>query len=157
MRILRRELSDVVPLIGFAGAPFTLLTYAVEGQTGKTFQKTKRLLYCEPALAHRLLNKLTESLIAHLTGQVLAGAQAVQLFDSWIGVLSTEDYAEFGAPYVEKILTALRPLGVPLIYFPLGGLALLPQVGKLSADVVSIDWRQPLSVAKAALSSNQGL
>ena len=102
MRILRRELSDVVPLIGFAGAPFTLLTYAVEGQTGKTFQKTKRLLYCEPALAHRLLNKLTESLIAHLTGQVLAGAQAVQLFDSWIGVLSTEDYAEFGAPYVEN-------------------------------------------------------
>lgn len=157
VRILRRELSDVVPLIGFAGAPFTLLTYAVEGQTGKTFQKTKRLLYCEPALAHRLLNKLTESLIAHLTGQVQAGAQAVQLFDSWIGVLSTEDYAEFGAPYVEKILTALRPLGVPLIYFPLGGLALLPQVGKLSADVVSIDWRQPLSVAKAALSSNQGL
>lgn len=157
VRILRRELTDVVPLIGFAGAPFTLLTYAVEGQTGKTFQKTKRLLYCEPEAAHRLLDKLTQSLIAHLTGQVRAGAQAVQLFDSWIGVLSSEDYAVFGAPYVEKILTALRPLGVPLIYFPLGGLALLPQVGKLSADVISVDWRQPLSLARSLLKSSQGL
>ena len=157
IRLLRRELSDVVPLIGFAGAPFTLLTYAVEGQTGKSFVRSKKLLYSQPELAHRLLGKISDSLIAHLTGQAKAGAQALQLFDSWIGVLSPEDYAVFGAPYVEKVLTALRPLGVPLIYFPLGGLSLLPQVGKLSADIVSIDWRQSLSVAKQQLSSNQGL
>lgn len=157
IRLLRRELSDVVPLIGFAGAPFTLLTYAVEGQTGKSFVRSKKLLYSQPELAHRLLGKIADSLIAHLTGQAKAGAQALQLFDSWIGVLSPEDYAVFGAPYVEKVLTALRPLGVPLIYFPLGGLSLLPQVGKLSADIVSIDWRQSLSVAKQQLSSNQGL
>ncbi len=157
IRLLRRELSELVPLIGFAGAPFTLLTYAVEGQTGKSFVRSKKLLYSQPELAHRLLGKITDSLIAHLTGQVQAGAQAIQLFDSWIGVLSTEDYAVFGAPYVEKVLTALRPLGVPLIYFPLGGLSLLPQVGKLSADIISIDWRQSLSVAKQQLSSNQGL
>jgi uroporphyrinogen decarboxylase len=121
VRLLRRELTDVVPLIGFAGAPFTLLTYAIEGQTGKSFVRSKRLLYAEPELAHRLLGKLTDSLIAHLTGQAKAGAQALQLFDSWVGVLSTEDYAVFGAPYVERVLSALRPLGVPLIYFPLGG------------------------------------
>lgn len=157
VRLLRRELTDVVPLIGFAGAPFTLLTYAIEGQTGKSFVRSKRLLYAEPELAHRLLGKLTDSLIAHLTGQAKAGAQALQLFDSWVGVLSTEDYAVFGAPYVERVLSALRPLGVPLIYFPLGGLALLPQVGKLSADVISVDWRQPLSLAQKLLSSQQGL
>jgi len=157
VRLLRRELTDVVPLIGFAGAPFTLLTYAIEGQTGKSFVRSKRLLYAEPELAHRLLGKLTDSLIAHLTGQAKAGAQALQLFDSWVGVLSTEDYAVFGAPYVERVLTALRPLGVPLIYFPLGGLALLPQVGKLSADVISVDWRQPLPLAQRMLSSQQGL
>jgi uroporphyrinogen decarboxylase len=157
VRLLRRELTDVVPLIGFAGAPFTLLTYAIEGQTGKSFVRSKRLLYAEPELAHRLLGKLTDSLIAHLTGQAKAGAQALQLFDSWVGVLSTEDYAVFGAPYVERVLTALRPLGVPLIYFPLGGLALLPQVGKLSADVISVDWRQPLPLAQRLLSSQQGL
>lgn len=157
VRLLRRELTDVVPLIGFAGAPFTLLTYAIEGQTGKSFVRSKRLLYAEPELAHRLLGKLTDSLIAHLTGQANAGAQALQLFDSWVGVLSTEDYAVFGAPYVERVLTALRPLGVPLIYFPLGGLALLPQVGKLSADVISVDWRQPLPLAQRLLSSQQGL
>lgn len=157
IRILRRELQDVVPLIGFAGAPFTLLTYAIEGQTGKSFVRSKKLLYSSPELAHRLLGKLTDSLIAHLTGQAKAGAQALQLFDSWVGILSAEDYAVFGAPYVEKVLTALRPLGVPLIYFPLGGLALLPQVGKLSADVISVDWRQPLSMAQHMLASGQGL
>lgn len=157
IRILRRELQDVVPLIGFAGAPFTLLTYAIEGQTGKSFVRSKKLLYSSPELAHRLLAKLTDSLIAHLTGQAKAGAQALQLFDSWVGILSAEDYAVFGAPYVEKVLTALRPLGVPLIYFPLGGLALLPQVGKLSADVISVDWRQPLSMAQRMLASGQGL
>ena len=157
VRLLRRELTDVVPLIGFAGAPFTLLTYAIEGQTGKSFVRSKRLLYAEPELAHRLLGKLTDSLIAHLTGQAKAGAQALQLFDSWVGVLSTEDYAVFGAPYVERVLSALRPLGVPLIYFPLGGLSLLPQVGKLSADVISVDWRQPLPLAQRLLSSQQGL
>ena len=86
VRLLRRELTDVVPLIGFAGAPFTLLTYAIEGQTGKSFVRSKRLLYAEPELAHRLLGKLTDSLIAHLTGQAKAGAQALQLFDSWVGV-----------------------------------------------------------------------
>jgi uroporphyrinogen decarboxylase len=157
VKLLRRELAELVPLIGFAGAPFTLLTYAVEGQTGKNFVRSKRLLYCEPTLAHRLLEKLTLSLIAHLTGQIQAGAQAIQLFDSWIGILSAEDYAVFGAPYVEQILLALRPFGVPLLYFPLGGLSLFPQIGKLSADVISVDWRQPLSMAASLLNSQQGL
>lgn len=157
VRLVRRELTGVVPLIGFSGAPFTLLTYAVEGQTGKNFLRTKKLLFSEPDLAHKLLGKLTVSLIAHLTAQVEAGAQAIQLFDSWIGILSPEDFAQFGAPYVEQILRALRPLGVPLLYFPLGGPGLLPQVGKLSADVISIDFRQTLPLGKLLLQSDVGL
>lgn len=140
-----------VPLIGFAGAPFTLLTYAVEGRTGKQFVATKRLLFSAPAAAHALLDKLTETVIRYLHAQVEAGAQALQLFDSWVGILGREDFAAFAAPYVERVLAALRPLGVPLIYFPNGGSALYEQVGALPADVVAVDWRLPLDVAAERL------
>ena len=156
IRLIRRELGGKVPLIGFAGAPFTMLTYAVEGQTGKQFVATKKLLFAAPAQAHALLSKLTDTVIAYLRSQVEAGAQALQLFDSWVGILGVEDYATYAAPYLERVLTALRPLGVPLIYFANGGTALLPQVGKLPADVFALDWRLPIDQARTRLGIGVG-
>lgn len=155
IRLLRRELDgrgdDSVPLIGFAGAPFTMLTYAVEGQTGKQFIATKRLLFASPEHAHALLEKITATVIEYLRGQIEAGAQAIQLFDSWVGILGVEDFTTFAAPYVRRILETLRPYGVPLLYFPHGGGTLLEEVGKLPADVFALDWRLPLDVARARL------
>ena len=155
VRQCRRALAlrgeRAVPLIGFAGAPFTLLTYALEGHTSKQFVQSKRLLFAEPAAAHALLDKLTQTVIGYLRAQVEAGAQALQLFDSWVGILGAEDFAVFAAPYVERVLTELRPLGVPLIYFPHGGSALYEQVAALPADVISVDWRMPIDTAAERL------
>jgi uroporphyrinogen decarboxylase len=152
VRLCRRELGGKVPLIGFGGAPFTMLTYAVEGKTGKQFIETKRLLYCAPEAAHDLLRKITGSLISYLREQVAAGAQALQLFDSWAGALALEDYVAFAAPYVREILLSLQPLGVPIIYFANDGAALLHEVGDLPADVFGLDFRLPLDQAIARLS-----
>jgi len=155
VRLCRQALSRMtdgrVPLIGFAGAPFTLLTYAVEGHTSKQFTQSKRLLFAAPAAAHALLDKLTETVIRYLKAQVEAGAQALQLFDSWVGILSNEDFAVFARPYVERVLLALRPLGVPLIYFANAAGALYEQVGTLPADVFAIDWRLPIDTAASRL------
>jgi uroporphyrinogen decarboxylase len=149
VKLIRRELSGRVPLIGFAGAPFTLLTYAVEGQTGKQFVETKRLLYTAPATAHSLLAKLTDTCVSYLAAQVRAGAQVLQLFDSWVGQLGPDDFAAFAAPYAKKCIDQLRPLGVPIIYFPNGGSTLLKDSARLGAQAVGVDWRLPLDQARA--------
>jgi len=151
VRLIRRELAGKVPLIGFAGAPFTLLTYAVEGKTSKQFTHTKKLLFGSPADAHALLGRLTDTTVTYLRDQVAAGAEALQLFDSWVGVLGNEEFATFVTPYVTRILDELRPLGVPLIYFAHGGSHLYEAVGKLPADVMGVDWRLPIDVAAARL------
>lgn len=151
VRLCRKALPANVPLIGFAGAPFTLFSYAVEGQTSKQFTHCKRLLFAAPRDAHRLLQKLTDTVIVYLQAQVEAGAQALQIFDSWVGALGRDDFAEFAAPYVRQILEALRPSGVPLIYFAHGGSALYPLVGKLPADVFGVDWRLPIDEARRQL------
>lgn len=151
VRLCRRGLPANVPLIGFAGAPFTLMSYAVEGHTSKQFTQTKRLLFAAPEAAHQLLDKLTQTVITYLQAQVEAGAQALQIFDSWVGVLGPEDFATYAAPYVRRILDALRPSGVPLIYFAHGGCALYPQVGQLPADVFGVDWRLPIDAARVQL------
>jgi uroporphyrinogen decarboxylase len=148
VRLIRRELDGRVPLIGFAGAPFTLLTYAVEGQTGKQFAETKRLLYTAPASAHALLEKLTDTCIRYLAAQVRAGAQVLQLFDSWVGQLAPDDFRTYAAPYVQRCIDELRPLGVPIIYFPNGGATLLRHSAHLGA-ALGVDWRLPLDEARA--------
>lgn len=155
VRLCRRGLPAHVPLIGFAGAPFTLLSYAVEGHTSKQFTQCKRLLFAAPEVAHQLLDKLTATVITYLQAQVEAGAQALQVFDSWVGVLGPEDFATYAAPYVRRILDALRPSGVPLIYFAHGGSALYPQVGRLPADVFGVDWRLPIDEARQRLGIGQ--
>jgi uroporphyrinogen decarboxylase len=148
IRLIRRELDHKVPLIGFAGAPFTLLTYVVEGKTGKQFQESKRLLFSAPAAAHALLEKLTETCIRYLTAQVKAGAEVVQLFDSWVGQLAPEDFCVFALPYVQKIVDRLRPLGVRIIYFANDGATLLRDAAKSGADALGVDWRCPIDEAR---------
>jgi uroporphyrinogen decarboxylase len=149
VRLIRRELDGRVPLIGFAGAPFTLLTYAVEGQTGKQFTETKKLLYTAPQAAHALLDKLTETCVGYLAAQVRAGVQVIQLFDSWVGQLGPDDFRTFAAPYVQRCIERLKPLGVPIIYFPNGGSTLLRHSARLGAQALGVDWRLPLDEARA--------
>jgi uroporphyrinogen decarboxylase len=149
VKLVRHALDGQVPLIGFAGAPFTLLTYCVEGQTGKHFAETKKLLYTAPDAARALLDKLADATIAYLGAQIRAGAQAVQLFDSWVGQLAPEDFRAFAAPWVARIIAALKPLGAPIIYFANDGAHLHPDAAKLGADALGIDWRSPLDEVRA--------
>lgn len=149
VRLIRKALDGRVPLIGFAGAPFTMLTYVVEGKTGKQFADTKRLLFTAPAAAHALLGKLTATITSYLAAQIRAGAQVVQLFDSWVGQLAPEDFRVFAAPYVRSIVDELAPLGAPIIYFANDGGALLTDASELGADALGVDWRTPLDEARA--------
>jgi uroporphyrinogen decarboxylase len=148
IRILRRELPATVPLIGFAGAPFTLFCYAVEGGGSKSFMKAKSFMFSEPELTHELLGKLADGMVAYLKAQVEAGAQALMLFDSWAGLLSPEAFRTFALPAVQRTLRPLRDLGCPLIYFPNQGATLLEDSRASGANVIGVDWRTPLSVAR---------
>ncbi|HEY1584221.1 MAG TPA: uroporphyrinogen decarboxylase [Polyangia bacterium] len=149
VRLIRRALDGKVPLIGFAGAPFTMLTYAVEGQTGKQFAETKKLMYTAPAVAHLLLQKLTDTVADYLGAQIRAGAEVVQLFDSWVGQLAPDDFRVFAAPYVKQLVDKLKPLGAPIIYFANDGASLLADAARLGADALGVDWRTPLDEARA--------
>ncbi len=146
IRLLRRELK--VPLIGFSGAPFTLATYLIEGGSSKVFLETKKMAFQEPALYHSLLEKITRCTSLYLQAQVRAGAQALQIFDSWAGILAPYDYARLALPYVQSILADLRQMtDIPLIYFANNGATLLPSTCQAGADVLGLDWRIPLDEA----------
>jgi uroporphyrinogen decarboxylase len=142
IRLLRRELR--VPLIGFAGAPFTLASYAVEGGRSSHFAKTKALMYGDPASWHRLAALLAEVVADFLRAQAEAGAQALQLFDSWVGALDEADYRELVLPHVTRIFDALRDLDVPKIHFGTGTGHLLAAQREAGGSVIGIDWRTPL-------------
>ncbi len=150
IRLVRAALGEV-PLIGFAGAPFTVATYAIEGKTSKRFLETKKFFYREPAAARRLLALLGEATAAYLLAQVAAGAQAIQIFDSWVGVVSPEDWDEFVFEPTAALVAAVRKSGVPVIYFPNGATTLLERVAGVGADVYGIDWRLPLDQARERL------
>lgn len=139
IKLLRKELK--VPLIGFAGAPFTCATYLIEGGSSKVFWETKKMMFTEPQLFHNLMDKITESTIGYLKAQARAGAQALQLFDSWAGILAPSDFAEYALPYVQKILGSLKEFDIPLIYFANNGATLLDQSVTSGADVIGLDWR----------------
>lgn len=145
IRILRRELK--VPLIGFSGAPFTLATYVIEGGSTKSFVNTKRMMFQNPGLFNALMEKLTLTVISYLASQIKAGAQAVQIFDSWVGILSPEDYDEYVLPHIKKTITELKKEGVPVIYFVNECAGLLNSIKKTGADVIGIDWRIDLKEA----------
>jgi uroporphyrinogen decarboxylase len=151
IRLLARELEGKVPLIGFAGAPFTLASYAIEGGHSSHYAATKSLMYEDPATWHRMAAVLAEIVADYLLAQVTAGAQALQLFDSWVGALGTADYREFVLPHVRAIFGALREAGVPLIHFGTGTGHLLALQREAGGGVIGVDWRMPLDQAWAAV------
>ncbi len=139
IRLLRKELK--VPLIGFAGAPFTCATYLIEGGSSKVFWETKKMIFTQPELFHGLMEKITDSTILYLQAQAKAGAQALQIFDSWAGILAPCDFSTFALPYVQKIIASLKQFDIPLIYFANNGATLLDQSVTSGADVIGLDWR----------------
>src|SRR5580658_745197 len=145
VRAIKSQLAGKLPLIGFAGAPFTLASYLIEGGKSAHFAKTKRLMYGEPVAWHALMSKLAEVVRRYLVAQVRAGADAIQLFDSWVGQLSREDYREYVMPHVAHILQSVSGLDVPVIHFGTGTHHLLELQREAGGTVLGLDWRTPLA------------
>lgn len=139
IRLLRKELK--VPLIGFAGAPFTCATYLIEGGSSKVFWETKKMMFTQPQLFHNMMRKITTTTTSYLKAQARAGAQALQIFDSWAGVLAPCDFKTFALPYVQEIVRDLQETGLPIIYFANNGATLLELSESSGADVLGLDWR----------------
>jgi uroporphyrinogen decarboxylase len=152
IRLARRELDPRgIPLIGFSGAPFTLACYAVEGGASRHHARVKRLMMGEPAVWDALMTKLSDAAGRYLVAQVAAGAQAVQLFDSWCGELSPADYAACVLPYTKRVVEMVRGAGVPVILFGVGTAGLLELLRDTGADVIGVDWRIELGEARRRL------
>jgi uroporphyrinogen decarboxylase len=149
VRLVVAELTPAgVPLIGFAGAPFTVASYLVEGGPSRTYLRTKSLMHTDPGLWDRLVDRLADLALASLRAQVGAGAAAVQLFDSWAGALSPVDYERFALPASARVLSGVADLGIPRIHFGVGTGELLPLMARAGTEVVGVDWRVPLDVAR---------
>jgi len=157
IRALRRDLPGEVALIGFAGAPFTLASYLIEGRASRDHALTKTMLHAEPERWARLMIALVEILSRYLLAQVRAGVDVIQLFDSWAGTLAPADYERAVLPYSRAIFERLEGAGVPRIHFATGNPALTPLLAAAGADVVSVDWRQPLDEAWAAIGPGTGI
>ena len=155
IKITKRELKDRVPLIGFAGAPWTILCYMVEGKGSKTFSESRKLLYTNPALAHELLNRISDVTIDYLKGQLEAGADALQLFDSWAGILGRDQYATFGLAYIRKIVQAFE--GVPLTVFSKGAVASLEDIASLPCTALGLDWNMEVNLARRIVGESKTL
>ena len=154
--MLRRELRDRVPLIGFAGAPWTLAAYMVEGGGSKSFAEIKGMAFRDPALLHLLLGKLADTIASYLCFQIESGAQVVQLFDTWAGELSRSDYEEFALPYTQKIFDAVGAR-VPRILYLNGTSPLLESMARSGADVLSLDWRISMTDARRRIGDRLAL
>ncbi|GAA4584111.1 uroporphyrinogen decarboxylase [Planotetraspora phitsanulokensis] len=148
---------DSTPLIGFAGGPFTLASYLIEGGPSKNHDRTKAMMYGEPELWHELMDRLTTITLAFLRVQAAAGASAVQLFDSWVGAVAPQDYRTYVLPHTSRIFTELADLGVPRIHFGVGTGELLGLMGEAGADVVGVDWRVPLDEAALRVGAGKAL
>ncbi|MFS0865415.1 uroporphyrinogen decarboxylase [Fredinandcohnia sp. 179-A 10B2 NHS] len=147
IKLLTQEQLSV-PLIGFAGAPFTLASYMIEGGPSKNYNKTKAFMYAEPKAWFALMDKLADMTITYVKSQIAAGAKAIQIFDSWVGALNVADYRYFIKPIMNRIFTELREEGVPLIMFGVGASHLALEWHDLPLDVVGLDWRLPISQAR---------
>jgi uroporphyrinogen decarboxylase len=148
IKLLTTEQLDV-PLIGFAGAPFTLASYMIEGGPSKNYNKTKAMMYAEPKTWFALMDKLADMTITYVKSQIKAGAKAIQIFDSWVGALNVQDYRTFIKPTMEKIFSSLRNEGVPLIMFGVGASHLVHEWNDLPLEVVGLDWRLSINEARA--------
>jgi uroporphyrinogen decarboxylase len=153
--ITKKELNWRVPLIGFAGAPWTIFSYMIEGKGSKTFSEARKFLYQEPAAAHDLLGKITDSTIAYLKAQIEAGVDIVQLFDSWAGVLPKEQYLEFGLKYLRKICDAINE--VPITVFAKGAWFVLEELGKLNCNIIGLDWHTSPEMARRLVGTEKTL
>jgi uroporphyrinogen decarboxylase len=156
VRLVRRALPPAVALIGFAGAPFTVASYVVEGGSSRDYLHTKRLMYEAPAAWHRLMGVLAEATATYLNGQIDAGAHMVQLFDSWVGALAPDDYRTYVLPHTRAVVRALRP-GTPVIHFGTGTATLLPLMREAGGDVIGLDWRVDLDRGWAAVGHDVGV
>jgi uroporphyrinogen decarboxylase len=152
VRLIRHQLAGTVPLIGFAGSPWTLATYMIEGESSRDFRHSKGLLHAEPGRMHQLLEVLTEAVSGYLHAQIVAGVQAVMIFDTWGGTLAHADYQEFSLAYLSRIVAALQTeLGadaVPIILFTKGGGQWLSEIADSGCDAIGIDWTQSLFRAR---------
>jgi uroporphyrinogen decarboxylase len=159
--LIRKNLQGRVPLIGFSGSPWTLATYMVEGGSSKSFQKIKSLMYNEPALMHQLLDKLAQSVALYLNAQIEAGAQAVMLFDTWGGVLSSEDYLEYSLHYAKQVRDSLKTeqdgQRIPTILFTKGGGLWLEAMAEAGYDALGVDWQTDIALARARVGDKVSL
>jgi uroporphyrinogen decarboxylase len=157
IRIVRKHLEGKVPLIGFSGAPFTLASYVVEGGGSRNYENIKAMMYNSPKTYRALMDKISDTLILHLNAQIEAGAQALQLFDSWVGCMSPYDYEKYVLPFSKKVIDGIEADGVPLIHFATGASALLELMRKAGGDVIGVDWRINLDEAWERIGYNVGI
>lgn len=157
IRLIRRELDGKTPLIGFAGAPFTIASYLIEGGKSSHYQLTKKLMWSEPETWRALMEKVSEVVRRYLRAQVEAGAQVVQLFDSWVGALSPEDYRRYVQPHVRHILADVETTGVPVIHFGTNTTTLLEAQREAGGTVLGVDWRLPLDEAWARIGYDRAI
>ena len=155
--LAKKMLDAKVPLIGFCGAPFTIASYLIEGRPTRDFIKVKTLMYRDPKTWHVLMEKLSDSMAAYLLAQVKAGVELVQLFDSWVGCLSPQDYHNYVLPYSQRIFKKLEDTGVPRIHFGTGTANLLEEMKTAGGDVFGVDWRIPIDIAWERLGYDVGI
>jgi len=157
IRQIKQALGGRVPLIGFAGAPFTLASYAIEGGHSTSFAHTKALMYGHPAAWHRFCDVLADVIGDYLVAQVEAGVDVVQVFDSWVGALNSADYREFILPHTRRIFDRVAPTGVPTIHFGVGTASILGDLREAGGDVIGADWRTPLDEAWERIGMDRGI
>ena len=155
IRLTNKELNGRVPLIGFAGAPWTIFCYMTEGQGSKTFSISRKILYTNPTLAHELLSRITEVTIQYLKAQIKAGAHMVQVFDSWAGILGKEQYAEFGLKYMDRIAAAINE--VPVTLFAKGAYNSVGDLASLDCNTIGVDWNMQMDDVRKAVGENRTL
>ncbi len=155
IKLTKKELNGRVPLIGFAGAPWTIFAYMIEGSGSKTFSKAKKFLYTQPEASHQLLQKITDSTINYLKGQITAGADMLQLFDSWAGVLSPEQYNEFALKYISQICNAIKD--VPFTVFAKDAHFARKAMGQLSCDTIGLDWTMDIAESRKLIGDSKTL
>lgn len=155
--LTKKNLDNRVPLIGFSGSPWTLLTYMVEGKGSKNFAEVKKLIYNEPELAHSILEKLSDTIAEYLSAKIEAGCNAVQIFDTWGGILSQKDFEEFSLKYIERIIQQIKRKDEPVIFFAKGVHFLLDKMANTGADVLGLDWTMNLAEVRAKVGDKVAL
>jgi uroporphyrinogen decarboxylase len=155
--LTKKELNNRVPLIGFSGSPWTLLTYMVEGMGSKNFSNVKRLIYNNPSLAHSVLSKLADAVADYLSAKIEVGADAVQIFDTWGGILPQHEFEEFSLQYIKKIISDIKRKKEPIIYFPKGVHYKLRRLARCGADVIGLDWTMNIGKVKEKIGEKVAL